>query len=73
MRARLGAPKAITATAYKLARLVWRMMTYGQSYVDVGQAAYEKKTQERTLQALVKRANSLGYSLVVTHTGEVVS
>ena len=73
MRARLGAPKAITATAYKLARLVWRMMTYGQSYVDVGQAAYEKQTQERTLKALAKRASALGYSLVATHTGEVVA
>ena len=73
MRARLGAPKAITATAYKLARLVWRMMTYGKSYVDVGVAAYEKQTEERTLKALVKRANSLGYSLVATHTGEVLS
>ena len=72
-RARLGAPKAITATAYKLARLVWRMMTYGSEYVDVGQAAYEKKTQERTLKALVTRASSLGYTLVAIGTGEIVA
>lgn len=64
MRARVGAPKAITAAAYKLARLVWRMMTYGTAYVDVGQAAYEKKTAERTLTGLTKRAQSLGYTLV---------
>jgi transposase len=73
MRARLGAPKAITATAYKLARLVWRMMTYGTAYIDAGQAAYEKKTEERTLNALAKRARTLGYSLVATNTGEVVA
>jgi transposase len=72
-RARLGAPKAITATAYKLARLVWRMMTYGQAYVDVGQAAYEKKTEERTLTALAKRASSLGFALVAVGTGEMVA
>lgn len=73
MRARLGAPKAITATAYKLAKLVWRMMTYGMNYVDAGQAAYEKQTQERTLKALVKRAGNLGYNLVATQTGVIAT
>jgi len=73
LHARLGAPKAITATAYKLARIVWRMMTYGKAYVDVGVAAYEKKIQERTLNALAKRASSLGYALVAVGTGEMVS
>lgn len=73
MRARLGAPKAITATAHKLARLIWRMMTYGTDYVDAGQAAYEKKTEERTLKALARRANSLGYVLVAQNTGEMVA
>jgi transposase len=73
LRARLGAPKAITATAYKLARLVWRMMTYGTEYVDTGQAAYEKKTEERSIKSLTKRATSLGYALVAINTGEVLS
>src|SRR5437879_13549267 len=39
MRARLGAPKAITATAHKLARLVYSMLRYGTAYVDEGQQA----------------------------------
>src|SRR5947208_14320439 len=34
LRARLGAPKAITAMAAKLARLVYRMLRYGQQHVD---------------------------------------
>jgi transposase len=72
LQARIGAPKAITATAYKLARLVWRMLTYGQDYVDIGQAAYEKQTQERALKSLVRRAQSLGYSIVSHETGEVL-
>ncbi len=41
MRSRLGAPKAITATAHKLARLIYRMLKYGTEYVDQGQDYYE--------------------------------
>jgi transposase len=73
MVARLGAPKAITATAHKLARLVWRLLTYGQAYVDIGQGAYEKQMQERAFKALSKRAATLGYSLVNKDTGEVLA
>ena len=73
MVARLGAPKAITATAHKLARLVWRLLTYGKAYVDVGQAAYEKQMQERLFNALSKKATALGYSLVSKDTGEVLA
>ena len=35
-KAHLGAPKAITATAHKLARLIYTMLRYGQAYVDAG-------------------------------------
>ena len=73
LHARIGAPKAITATAYKLARLVWRMLTYGKAYVDIGQAAYEKKTNERALKGLISRAASLGYSIVSHETGELLT
>ena len=40
-KAHLGAPKAITATAHKLARLIYSMLRYGQEYVDVGAEYYE--------------------------------
>ena len=73
LRARLGAPKANTAAAYKLARLVWRMMTYGTAYVDAGQVAYEKQTEERTLKTLSKRAAAFGYTLVAIETGEIAA
>ena len=36
LRTKLGAPKAITAMAHRLARLVYRMLKYGQRYVDKG-------------------------------------
>ena len=43
----LGAPKAITATAHKLARLIYTMLRYGQEYVDAGADYYEKQYQDR--------------------------
>src|SRR6201993_1778303 len=70
MRARLGAPKAITATAHKLARLVYSMLRYGTAYVDAGQQAYEQKYRERILTNLQRKAKALGYQLVhVEDTG----
>ena len=40
-KAHLGAPKAITATAHKLARLIYSMLRHGQDYVDAGAEYYE--------------------------------
>ena len=40
-KAHLGAPRAITATAHKLARLIYSMLRYGQDYVDAGAEYYE--------------------------------
>lgn len=63
-RARLGAPKAITATAHKLARIFYSMLTNGTEYVDQGQDYYEKQYRERVMKSLKKRAASLGFNLV---------
>jgi transposase len=71
MRARLGAPKAITATAHKLACLVYRMMRFGMAYVDQGQQAYEQQQRQWQLRSLHRQAAFLGYALVNTATGEV--
>jgi transposase len=73
MRARLGAPKAITATAHKLAKLVYRMLKYGMDYIDSGQEYYENQYTERVIKYLTKRARKMGYELVCTNTGELVS
>jgi transposase len=64
MRARLGAPKAITATAHKLARLVYSMLRYGTVYVDAGQQAYEQRYRDRVLTNLQRKARVFGYHLV---------
>lgn len=73
MRSRLGPAKAITATAHKLAILIYRMLKYGKAYVDQGQQAYEKQYQEHTLKLLKKRVKQMGYALVDLSSGEVVS
>ena len=63
-KAHLGAPKAITATAHKLARLIYSMLRYGQDYVDAGAEYYESQYQQRALRAAKRRAAQLGYQLM---------
>ena len=62
-KAHLGAPKAITATAHKLARIIYSMLRYGQEYVDAGAEYYERRYQQRALRAAKRRA-AQGYQLV---------
>ena len=69
-KAHLGAPKAITATAHKLARLIYSMLRYGQEYVDAGAEYYERQYQQRALRAAKRRAAQLGYQLVPLSDGE---
>jgi len=64
LRARLGAPKAITATAHKLARIFYSMLKHGTEYVDQGQDYYEQQYRERAVKNLRRRAADFGYSLV---------
>jgi transposase len=61
--ARRGMPKAITATAYKLARIVYGMLKHGTAYAQKGMAEYEAKHRERQLRQLSKKAEELGYQL----------
>jgi transposase len=59
---------AVLAIARKLAQLVYRMLVYGQTYVDIGEAAYEAQYQRRRLASLQENARSLGFSLVPSPT-----
>jgi transposase len=63
-RTRLGAPRAITAMAHKMSRLFYRMLRYGQEYVDRGQQFYQDKYRQQQIALLNKQAAQLG--LVVT-------
>jgi hypothetical protein len=66
LRTKLGAPKAITAMAHRLARLVYRMLKYGQAYVDKGTEYYEHKYREQQIQFLTRKAAKLGLQIVAT-------
>ena len=63
MAARLGAGKAITATAHKLARLVYAILTKGEEFVQRSQDHYEEQVRTRTVRYLQKKAASLGFNL----------
>jgi transposase len=58
-----GASVAIFATARRLAQLVYRMLRYGQDYVDIGEKAYDLQFQVRRLAGLKEAARGLGYTL----------
>ena len=60
---RMDKPKAITATAHKLARIIYSLLTQGQAYVDQGQDYYEERYQKRVLNNLKRKAQQLGYHL----------
>ena len=62
-RSRLGPPKAITAMAAKLARLVYRMLKFGEEFVDKGIAHYEEQYQKQKLASLAAQAKKQGYVL----------
>ena len=69
-KAHLEAPKAITATAHKLACIIYAMLRHGQQYVDAGAEYYERQYQQRALRAAKRRAAQLGYQLVPLSDGE---
>ena len=64
MKARLGTPKAITATAHKRARLVSSLLQHGSAYVQQGLDAYEAQDHDRKVKTMAKQAKALGYTLV---------
>jgi len=63
IKGRLGAPKAVTAVAHKLAKIVYGMLKYGKPYVDQGVEYYEARYHERLLTNLRRRAAGLGFAL----------
>ncbi len=64
IRSRAGAPKAITATAHKIARLFYVLWTKKESYHDLGADYYEQQYRARLVKNLKKKAQSLGFELV---------
>ena len=69
---RVGKAKAITATARKLAVLVYRTLKGDLAYCDSGADAYDAQQRTRVLRRLRQRAATLGFDLVNRGTGEVL-
>ncbi|HEY3838827.1 MAG TPA: IS110 family transposase, partial [Bryobacteraceae bacterium] len=59
-RSRLGAPKAITATAHKLARIIYNLMRFGLAYSRQEEAVYAEQVRMRLEKQLQRRAKELG-------------
>lgn len=65
-RSKLGAPKAITAIANRLARLVYHLISTKQEYDESKFAAAEARHNERKIHMLTRKARALGFTLVPT-------
>jgi transposase len=64
IQARAGSPKAIVATARKIAVRVYRLLKYGHDYVRQEMGAYEEAYRLRLVKGLARKASQLGYQLV---------
>jgi transposase len=63
LRARVGPEQATTATAHKIARIVYHMIKHRQPYYALSAAAYDTQQQQRELKSLQRRAAKLGMTL----------
>jgi hypothetical protein len=60
MKGRLGGQAAVTATAHKLARIVYLALKHGMTYVRRSQEEYESQMREKQIKALKRKARQLG-------------
>jgi len=73
LRSRLGAPKAITATAHKLARILYNLMRYGLASMKQSEAAYAEQVHQRLEKQLQRRARERGYTVTKMETPATVT
>jgi transposase len=70
---RRGTGRAVVATAHKLARIIFQMISTGTPFEELGQDAYEQQHRDRTLRRLKKQAADLGLALVPDQQAVAVS
>jgi hypothetical protein len=70
LRAKLGAPKAITAMAHQLARIIWHLIVYRVPFDLTVFAAHEQINQTRRLKSLASAARHMGYQLTPLATSD---
>jgi transposase len=64
MQAKLGKPEAVTATAHKLARIIYAMLKNQTEYRDPGTGYYEEQAHQRAVNGLKRKAKKLGFDLI---------
>ena len=64
MKVRIGAPAAITATAHKLAKIIFKMLTEKKEFKEAGENAYQRRYEERMLINIKRKAAAMGYDIV---------
>ena len=64
IKMRTSGQQAVTATAHKIARIYYALLTKGASYIELGQQAYEQRYKQRRLDHLKSQAKSMGFQLV---------
>jgi transposase len=62
-KAHLGAPKAVTACAHKLARIVYLAIKFGMTYVRQTQEEYQTRVRDQQVKAFKKKARELGFEV----------
>ena len=73
MKGRLGAQAAVTATAHKLARIVYLALKHGLTYVRQSQQEYEAQMKEKQIKALRRKARQLGLEIIEKTSGSVAT
>jgi hypothetical protein len=69
MKGRLGAQAAVTATAHKLARIVYLALKHGLTYLRQSQEAYEAQMKEKQIKVLLRKARQLGLEVIEKTSG----
>ena len=64
LKSHKGPMKAITATAHKLAKIIYNMLRHGVEYKEAGQTYYEEQYRGRVLKNLKRKAAEFGFDLV---------
>jgi len=64
LRTKLGAPVAIKAMAAKLARLVYRMLRYGMTFIDRGAEFYDAQHRKLQINYLKRKAANFGFQII---------
>ena len=61
--ARSSAQEAVVATAHKIARVIYHMLTQHEAFTPASMQAFDQRRQQRELKYLQKKAKALGFAL----------